>query len=56
MPGLPNWRIYCQIPKIWRIFKAFGYKYLGLATWRIFGNFLKAFGSIFFGLVKYTAV
>ena len=54
--GLPYWRIYCWIPKIWRVLKTFGYKYFGLAIWRIFGNFLKAFGYKFFGLAKYTNV
>ena len=38
-PGLPNWRIYREIPDIWRILKAFGYKYL---VWR-FGEFLASF-------------
>jgi len=34
--------------------KAFGYKSYGLAIWRISANFLKAFGSNFFGLAKCT--
>jgi len=51
--GLPYWRIYHQIPEIWRILQAFGYRYFGLAIWRIFGDFFKAFGSKFFGLAKF---
>jgi len=35
--GLQYWRIYGQIPEIWQILKAFGYKYFGLA------NFLAIF-------------
>jgi len=34
---------------MWRILKAFGYKYFGLAIWRISGDFFKALGSKFFG-------
>ena len=34
---LPYWRIYRQYLEIWRILKAFGYKYFGLANfWRFF--------------------
>ena len=36
LSGLPYWRIYRQIPDIWRILKAFGYKYFGLAIWGFF--------------------
>ena len=43
--GLPLWRIYRLIPKIWQIVKAFDYNYFGLAIWRIFGNFLKHLAS-----------
>jgi len=32
--------------------EAFDYKYFGLAIWQISGNFLKEFGSKFFGLAK----
>jgi len=32
--------------------KAFGYKYSGLAIWRISGDFLKVFDSKFIGLAK----
>ena len=40
--GLPYWRIYRQIPEIWRILKAFGYKHFGLAIcWNLLApNFL----------------
>jgi len=48
------WRIYRQIPEIWHILKAHGYKYFGFAIWRISGDFLKAFGSKFFGSAKST--
>jgi len=51
---LPYWQIYRQILEIWRFLKAFGYKYFGLAIWRISGDFLEEFGSNFFGLAKCT--
>jgi len=41
-PGLPYWRIYRQIPEIWQILKAFGYRYFGLAIWRVSGDFLSS--------------
>jgi len=43
--GLSYWRIYREIPEIWRILEAFGYKYFGLAIWRIAGDVVIAFGS-----------
>jgi len=46
------WRIYWQIPEIWQIFEALGYKYFGFAIRRISCDFSKAFGSKFFGSVK----
>ena len=49
--GLPHWRIYRQIPEIWRILTAFDYKYFGLA------NFWRFFASLWlqlFGLAKCT--
>jgi len=33
-------------------FESFGYKYFGLAMWRISGDFFKAFGSKFSGLAE----
>jgi len=42
---IPDYR---RIPEIWRILKAFGHRYFGMAIWRNFGDFLKAFGSKLF--------
>jgi len=54
--GLPYWRIYRQIPENCRSLKVFGYKYVGLAIWRIFGDFVEIIRLQIFGLAKYAKV
>jgi len=46
-PGLPYWRIYRQIPEIWRILKAFGCKYFGLAIFESIWLQICGFGELY---------